>query len=422
MGQVQTKIADSNGDTSATKPTTEVVIDPDSPIPAALQPYYTKFLECHATTEVQVRETLAQKQAQALDTIAHLKQLDQPQLEAYAQEYQTKVVQLSQIAATELRLKAKKAGQAADVSTLVHSVVADSNYRSPLFYPDSSFKFDDEWVREWVNWHRPRWGGMVMDRKVPGLMEMVYVRTRWVDDAIRSTLQSQQQSTQLVILRAGFDTRALRMNLNKCLDRKNDTSPYVHIFEIDQQDVLEDKLLKLLDLSQHDKSLYVAKRIASKQISFAPANQKHGLARTEGYSWERPTIIVMEDITPYVSKDTTADQLTKLAKVVPRGSTLIMTYADQTVLENSSSKSAMQKVVAGNGGQPWITGWTPRGMKEYLDELGYDVEWDTTTQDCYDMYLKVPRATSKWRKGRPNMPLMMERYVVATKRGDVKLW
>ena len=429
MGQVQTKIADSNGDASA------IVIDPDSPIPVALQPYYAKLLECNANTEAQVRETVLQKQIQARETIAHLRQLDRQQLQEYAQQCQTKVIDISQTAATDLQTKAVQARKAADLSTLVHIVVADPNYRSPLFYPDAKFQFEDAWVREWVNWHRPRLGGMVLDRTVPGLMEMIYTRTRWVDDAIRSTLQQQQQqqqsssSSQLVILRAGFDTRALRMDLNKCLGSnsgrmKDKKKRHVHIFEIDQQEVLEDKLLKLLELSQHDKSKHLARRIASKQITFVPANRKHGLARTEGYSWETPTIVVMEDITQYVSKETTADQLTKLAKVVPRGSTLIMTYADQDVLDttHNNNNTAIQKVVAGNGGQPWITGWTASGMKEYLDDLGYDVEWDTTTQDCYDMYLKVPKATSKRRKGKPNMPLSMERYVVATKREEVKLW
>ena len=139
MGQVQTKVADTNGaikggptTPKSREETFEVDPDDDSPLlPAVLQPYYHKLLECPGATEEQFRD----KQVQVQDCITHLKQLDKEQVQEYAKQCQTKVINLSQQAMQELQTKATKARKAADLDTLVHVVIADPNYRSPVFFP-----------------------------------------------------------------------------------------------------------------------------------------------------------------------------------------------------------------------------------------------------------------------------------------------
>ena len=288
--------------------------------------------------------------------------------------------------------------------------------KSLLYDPYAKAMYNEGWVHEWFLGYE---GTADLFKSMPGLLEMIAVRTKWLDDAILSTIKdnhsrskssSGQARQQLVILKAGFDTRAFRLQLgNK-----------VHVFEIDETAVFEEKLDKLLQASRNSNDLHVAKRLASKKITYVPASRKHGLARTDGYSWEKPTIVVMEDITQYVSKEVTADQLRKIAKVIPKGSTLLLTYADQDCWDNPArvgNPAVVKRVLECSGNEKWITGWTPAEMKSFLDDLGYYVEWDATSAESYHMYFKDLDRTLK-----PKDVLSMERFVIAKKRDELIPW
>lgn len=270
--------------------------------------------------------------------------------------------------------------------------------------------------------------------RFPGLLEMITIRTKWLDDAILSAIKAKHTvdgntggtkltKQQLVIVKAGLDTRGFRLPLaeNK-----------VHLFEIDELAVMEEKLQKLIHASRQDETRHIAKRLASKKISFVDSIKPHGLARNAAYSWEKPSTVVLEDIAPYVSKERIQDQVLKIAKVVPKGSTLLLTYADKYCFENPShvgNPTIVQKVMKDANKLPWITGYTPLEMKELLDECGFDVEWDSNAAECRDMYCDdVDQNTSDATNNRPHererqeQMLCMERFVMAKKRDELIPW
>src|SRR5262245_53131178 len=64
----------------------------------------------------------------------------------------------------------------------------------------------------------------VIDRRWPGVRSSVVARTRWIDDAIGAAVEGPVE--QMVILGAGFDSRAYRMARLGAID----------VFEVDHPD------------------------------------------------------------------------------------------------------------------------------------------------------------------------------------------
>jgi len=348
---------------------------------------------------------------------------------------------------------AEKGGETKDCNSSVNS--SSSIQKLNLLSSLSAFSLVQEthneknldWLRDWM-WKQE--GKLQMYRQYPGLLEMVTVRTRWIDDGIMSSIRAnnskndKQQQQQLVILKAGLDTRAFRLPLGD----------NVHVFEIDQESVFRDKLNKLTVAGRMDQTLHIAKRLVSRKISYVASHQKHGLARSEQYSWDnKPTTVVMEDITQYVPKEVTEDQLTKLTKVLPKGSVLLLTYADQEVCfdhhrprhlpdqdqvghpSTGNTMNNLETVRQIVRDQKWITGFTPKQMKYFLQDLGFQVEWDCTASDCRDLYATTSSEQQQQQQqqtqnlflvGKPTATtthlLSMERFVVARKQTDLALW
>jgi len=241
----------------------------------------------------------------------------------------------------------------------------------------------------------------------PGYLEMVSIRTRWVDDAIVSTLKEfgyEKKKTQLVLLRARNDTRSFRLDIGR-----NCT-----VFEVDLPEMQQNKLDGLLYLDEKDYDA-AARRVKRGQVKFVDATIGKALIRHDDWNQKTKTIVVMEGFTQYVNKGRTTDQLKLMYRIMPKGSKIIMTYADVNCVRDPSKcgnpdnvKNVLQLCAESPEFGVWRSGWTQEEMKEYLFKCGYQVEWDTTAKECHDIYL--------WKRGRKlskEETLSMERFVVA---------
>jgi methyltransferase (TIGR00027 family) len=248
------------------------------------------------------------------------------------------------------------------------------------------------------------WMGMT------GFQEIISVRTKWLDEMILQEI-SKKHAKQLIILGAGYDTRGFRLDL----------PTKFAVWEVDQPEVQQKKLANLqwlVNKSKNDDTRIQGRMNSTVQfvpVNFNEDSVQEKLQSQSGFQSNQPSIMILEGVTQYIPKTSTADTLKKIKTIVALGSILLITYVDQNVFDDpsqvASNPNVCERVVglAGSVGEPWISGWSPEEFAAFLKECGYDVISDTTTRDYNESYLGA-----MGRKLEEKDVVSIERFVMAT--------
>eukprot|EP00457_Paulinella_chromatophora_P010565 gb/GEZN01010673.1/.p1 GENE.gb/GEZN01010673.1/~~gb/GEZN01010673.1/.p1 ORF type:complete len:339 (-),score=37.89 gb/GEZN01010673.1/:134-1150(-) len=229
-----------------------------------------------------------------------------------------------------------------------------------------------------------------------GLFHLLIGRTKEFDFQIQAALSSGIK--QYVILGAGYDTRAFR------LDIPND----VAVFEIDQHDVQEKKRWSLHRLGVSKDNVHFI------PIDFNTDSLEDKLRKTPAYDPSLPTIFTMEGVTQYIPKDATARTLQAVAAVSGPGSRFVVSYVPQDWWESpqkcgasQESAQSMMKILEGMR-EPWISGWHPDEFELFMRKNGFEVQRDVTIRELVNEYF-----TPAHRHVPAQEQLTAERYVMA---------
>mmetsp|Transcript_24368 Transcript_24368/g.35436 ORF Transcript_24368/g.35436 Transcript_24368/m.35436 type:complete len:309 (-) Transcript_24368:44-970(-) len=275
-----------------------------------------------------------------------------------------------------------------------------------LYYdPYAGAMFLGSFVQEWIGTAGIEsiymWMGM------PGLLEALTIRTKWIDDEIIHAVK-EEDAKQFIILGAGYDTRGFRLDL----------PDEFKTFEIDQPIVQQKKIENLQWLVKKKDAKEIKEKMESKKVEFISVDFNHDsldekLATCEGYKSDRCSIITLEGVTQYIPKESTADTLKKMKKIVAPGSTLLISYIpaqwldeDDAIEKPKAVRSIMK--VAKAVGEPWISGWAPMDFADFLKECGYVVTSDSTMENYNNTYME-----SVGRKFGESAILNLERFAVA---------
>jgi methyltransferase (TIGR00027 family) len=198
----------------------------------------------------------------------------------------------------------------------------------------------------------------VIDRRWPGVRTSVVARTRLIDELIADAVRT---VTQIVILGAGFDTRAWRL---ACL--RDDAA----IFEVDHPD------------TQRRKRAVLARAdLKSPHVRFVPTDfrlDQLAAAMTEhGYSREAPTLYLWEGTTNYLDEDA-VDETLRWCGAAASGSQLIFTYINDDVLRDPAGYKGARRVFATleRVNERMTFGMAPERMASYLAERGLQLVYD----------------------------------------------
>ena len=248
-------------------------------------------------------------------------------------------------------------------------------------------------VQNWIGTTGLNWMYKIMG--MSGLAEILTVRTKWLDDQILLALTTKAQENtnnniqQLVILGAGYDTRGFRLEL----------PGEVTVFEVDQLDVQSMKRAKLETLAKSD--AHIAECLKNESVVFVPVDFNDSesggvdnhLSQASRFKVGERSTVTLEGVTQYIPKSATTDTLSRLRKVMAPSSKLLITYVDQDVFDDPSKIATnpknIEKLLWSTNlvGEPWISGWTPSEFQTFLQELGFEVNSDTTASDHYNDYL-----------------------------------
>lgn len=219
---------------------------------------------------------------------------------------------------------------------------------------------------------RPRLGHRLVtgliDRRWPGVRTSVVARTRLIDDTICDLAGDVDQ---LVVLGAGFDSRAHRLD---CVRR-------LPVIEVDHPatQARKRRLLAADGLIADDRVAYAA-------TDFLHAALDDVLARA-GHDRTRRTLFLWEGVTNYLSPDAVAATL-GWCSTAPAGSHVLFTYVDRRVLDDPTSFHGADHVLATSrrAGEELTFGIAPTELATYLAARGLDLVDDTGAADYRASY------------------------------------
>lgn len=239
----------------------------------------------------------------------------------------------------------------------------------------------------------------------PGFHERLISRTRFIDDLIEKS--AKEGIEQYVILGAGYDSRANRLNL----------PPSLKIFEVDQPEVSDKKLSKLpKDLPNQENITYV-----NVDFSYQSLNEQ---LLTAGFDQTKSTIFTLEGVSQYITKEAVSSTIKELSLITKDArSIFFMSYVDELLNKdpaacfgkgypNPSKKANLIQALSAKVGEPWISFYRDEELESILAENGYSIKENVTLEDLNSLYFfPVGRFLSE------NQIFKLEHFIVAESQG-----
>ena len=214
--------------------------------------------------------------------------------------------------------------------------------------------------------------------------EVVAVRTRFFDDFVTSAVAG--GCRQVVILGAGLDTRAFR------LDWPSD----VRLFELDRPDVLQFKDRVLAEHAAEARCERVTVAVDLDQAGWPTSATDLGLAAA------RPTAWVAEGLIPYLANDAAERLLVAVGGLSSPGSHLALDHAggaDDAVLRQARSMESMGDIASmwrgglSDGATRWLAhhGWRTETVHGETLSTAYGRRVSPTTPGLHGVFVTALR-------------------------------
>jgi methyltransferase (TIGR00027 family) len=198
-----------------------------------------------------------------------------------------------------------------------------------------------------------------------GSMVMMIIRTRFIEERLERAIRN--GVSQVVILGAGFDTRAYR--LTGLL--KN-----THIFEVDQPSTQEYKKRRV-----REAGIVIPLNLTYVAVDFRHDKLGDVLAAA-GYDSNRMTFFIWEGVTMYLPEAAVEETLRWVATQAP-GSTIIFDFVGARLIQFMATadlskfpevaQKAFERLRRLTAGEPWIFGLPDMNEREFLGKVGLEL-------------------------------------------------
>lgn len=210
-----------------------------------------------------------------------------------------------------------------------------------------------------------------MERLFPGLGNSIRARVRYFDDFVRAAVD--EELRQLVILGAGYDTRAYRI---EGLKEK------VMVFEVDHPDTQSIKIEKIKEIfgSLPDHVIYVP-------VDFETDNFGERLA-VRGYDRSLKTLFLLEGLIMYIPPEAVDETLSFIAKNSGKGSAILSDYYPESVVDGTCEPEAGKNIrnYTKQQGEPLQFGIREGMVEAFLVERGFSGVQNVTAEEYRKMY------------------------------------
>ena len=187
------------------------------------------------------------------------------------------------------------------------------------------------------------------------MADLIALRTTAIDTAVRNAIAS--GAPQLVILGAGYDGRAWRLN----------ELAGVKVFEVDHPATQGEKRARVAELPP------AIGTVSFVSIDFERESLGSVLERA-GHDRSSPTCWIWEGVVMYLTREAMRSTLAGIADRSASGSTLIVNY-------HSAHRRFLASLIFRLIGEPQISAWTRDEMAADLRAAGFTVSEDTGMAD-----------------------------------------
>jgi len=210
------------------------------------------------------------------------------------------------------------------------------------------------------------------ERRMPGTLGAILCRTRYIDDVLKRSLEKGIE--QLVILGAGFDSRAYRI---AGMDQ-------VQVFEVDLPGTGKLKRIRL------EKVLgAVPENVTLVGMNFDRQNLDDVL-RAAGFQKGKRTLFIWEGVTQYITAEAVNNTLEFVSGVSRVGSAIAFTYVRRGIIDGTDRPEWFQPFLsfAKKVGSPFIFGLDQVELEQYLADRGLKLIDDIGAAEYQDLYLE----------------------------------
>jgi methyltransferase (TIGR00027 family) len=209
----------------------------------------------------------------------------------------------------------------------------------------------------------------LIDHRWPGPRLSGVVRTRVIDDFVTGAIQA--GCRQLVLLGAGYDTRATRLA----------AAAASTVLEVDHPATQARKRAALGHMPERIR--YVPLDFESNALQ--PALIDAGLDDTQR------TCVLLEGVFSYLTPEAIDATLAALVEVSAPGSQILLTYVDQRFLDTASPQAEAWFTAVHNAGEPFQAGLDPIQAPAFFAERNLGLLNDESTAQAARR-LAVPKA------------------------------
>jgi methyltransferase (TIGR00027 family) len=210
------------------------------------------------------------------------------------------------------------------------------------------------------------------DHLFPGLDNSLVARVRFFDDFVNKSIDESIQ--QLVILGAGYDSRAYRIE-----GLRN-----VMVFEVDHpatQAVKRQNIERIFG-SLPDHVIYVSANLEKDEFGQKLLNM--------GYSRSKKTLFLMEGVLAYLAPSVVDEIFSFIANNSVKNSSVLFDYHSKSVTDGSSDLEAGRNMWAhvSQMGEPFKFGIEEGTVEAFLKERGFSEVQNVTSEDYRRAYFK----------------------------------
>lgn len=211
------------------------------------------------------------------------------------------------------------------------------------------------------------------ERLTPGNPGYVVARTRYIDDYLKSCINYGIQ--QLVILGAGYDTRAYRFD---------ELKGKVKAFEVDHPATQKLKIQKVKKVfgSLPDNVVYVS-------VDFDKEKLEEKMFGS-GYDKNLKTLFIWEGVIPYITAVGVDETFAFAANNSGEGSYIIFDYIFKSVIDgtNESEVAKTWRKTLERLGEPFLFGIDEGTAEEFLIRRGFDEVKEVIVESLKEVYFK----------------------------------
>ncbi len=241
----------------------------------------------------------------------------------------------------------------AEVVALIRAEESEKPAEDRICYDPYAICFVSPEVREFMARNPAKYKAQreQVENNLPGYSNSIVARVRYFDDIVK--LSAQDGLEQLVIMGAGYDTRAYRIG-----ELKN-----VHVFEIDHPDTIKVKKDKINEIFG----------FIPAHVTYVPADLEvekldQRLAES-GYDKTKKTLFVMEGLIYYLPPEAADDLLSFIVHSSGKESAVIFDYG-RVKLDTTIHKGKRGYDFAKQRGEP-VKSSINEPIEKFLSERGF---------------------------------------------------